>query len=495
MGKPTNVLVEFSPAAIRGKALPTFVPGREMAAEAAAPAKVPGFEIDASFGAVPMPKLVPRKAAEMDPFDIGPEFSVDAAPEVSNYLVRGTIDSDAINEAGVNFDRSQGIVAVYSDPRIQPCITCPSTPPVGTAANVANLLGVPLLARRGMDGTGVYVAVVDTGINLPYLNAHGKHPHTDSAKSWVPHAGLVPFNIPVNHGTMCAYDVCIAAPKCTLLDVAVLQSTTPGGSIMDGLLSDAVRAYSFLLRIMLAPHRPGDARSMVVTNSWGMFHPSWDFPPGNPGRYMDNPNHPFNRIVGSLERAGADILFAAGNCGRDCPDSRCQGYTTGGIYGANGHPQVICIAGVDITKARVGYSSSGPGLLSRMKPDLTCYTHFSGSLVYPADGGTSAACPTAAGVVAAFRAKFPYDRTNIKTHPAAIHSLLEHTAEDRGAVGFDFDYGWGIINGRKLATITTLTVMEPEAVVEVTEERAPAVERVQQVEAAAAAEVAELAKV
>src|SRR5207237_8333551 len=105
-----------------------------------------------------------------------------------------------------------------------------------------------------------------------YLRAHGRSPIFDFAKSWVPRAGLVPGSIPVNHGTMCAFDATIAAPKATLLDIAVLTSTRTGGSIMDGLLSDAVLAYAFLLR-MFTNRRPGDPHSLVVTNSWGMFNP------------------------------------------------------------------------------------------------------------------------------------------------------------------------------------------------------------------------------
>jgi hypothetical protein len=37
------------------------------------------------------------------------------------------------------------------------------------------------------------------------------------------------------------------APNCTLLDVAVLQSTTGGPTPMSGVLSDALRAYIHLL--------------------------------------------------------------------------------------------------------------------------------------------------------------------------------------------------------------------------------------------------------
>ena len=183
-----------------------------------------------------------------------------------------------------------------------------------------------------------------------------------------------PGKHPVGHGTMCAYDVGIAAPKATLLDHALLLSETPGETAMSGLLSDAVLAYSKLLASIQA--MPASRRALVVNNSWGMFSPAWDFPVGHPGNYSDNPAHPFNVIVASLEAAGADILFAAGNCGRDCPDGRCQFGTARPICGANSHPSVLSVAGVDTRKRRVGYSSQGPGRLDPDKPDLSAYTHF-----------------------------------------------------------------------------------------------------------------------
>ncbi|HSN89924.1 MAG TPA: S8 family serine peptidase [Anaeromyxobacteraceae bacterium] len=431
----------------------------DVALEAHAPADVPGLVLDREYGAIPLAGLVPR-VVEDHVFDVGEAEAVDASPAKSTYLVRGTVDSSAITDQGVRI-QAPNVVNVWADTRIEVCTICPGSPALGTDADVAALLDVPGLAKNHMDGNGVLVAIVDTGVNLAYLRSKGKTPGFDASRSWVPRAGLVPGELPVGHGTMCAYDVLIAAPRCTLLDVAVLRSTQQGGSVMDGLLSDAVRAYAHLLRILLTPKRPGENRSMVVNNSWGMFHPSWDFPLGHPGRYSDNPAHPFNRIVGSLERAGADILFAAGNCGRECPDGRCRRVTNAGIFGANSHPQVLCIAGVDVQKNRVGYSTSGPGLLGRIKPDLSSYTHFAGSGVYGADGGTSAATPVAAGVLAAFRSRFPYNVHRPVTHPAAVRTLLTRTAEDRGAVGFDFDYGWGIINGRRLAKLRSLEAREP----------------------------------
>lgn len=415
--------------------------------------------IDPTFVPVQLPQLVASPvAATFDPFNTEELLELDLTPQTSTYIVRGQIDDDS-EDNYKTAKKDPNVVGIYADPQIEVCTVCPGSPPLGREADVARLVGVPQLAAKRMNGAGVLVAIVDTGINMGYLREHGKTPNFDAARSWVPRPGLTPGALPVGHGTMCAYDVTIAAPRCTLLDIAVLLSNRTGGSIMEGLLSDAVLAYNHLLRVQLAPRRPGESRSMIVSNSWGMFHPSWDYPVGHPGNYSNNLSHPFNRIVGTLERAGADILFAAGNCGRTCPDGRCRALTNAGIFGANSHPQVLSVAGVDVTKVVAGYSTAGPGRLTRIKPDIASYTHFSGSGVYSADGGTSAATPVAAGVVAAFRTRFGYNPADARTNPASIRDIVRRTAEDRGAIGFDFDYGWGIINGVRLAGISSLSIV------------------------------------
>jgi hypothetical protein len=408
--------------------------------------ELPGVGYDLSFPPTSIPAMVSR-AQSSDPYDMSPLFELSLEAEKSTYIVRAEIELEQLD----SIRKSRQVVGVYSDPVIEPTAVCPGSPPVGTDADVERLLCTSALRSINADGTGVLVAIVDTGINITYLNSRGKAPNFDAARSWVPGAGLTPGALPVGHGTMCAFDVCIAAPRATLLDVALLRSSATGPTPMSGVLSDGIRAYRHLINVMTAPRRPGEARSLVVNNSWGMFHPSWDFPPGHLGNYSDNPNHPFNRIVADLERAGADILFAAGNCGADCPDGRCQGVIANAIYGANGHSAVLCVAGVDTTKTRAGYSTTGPGRLTRQKPDISGYTHFRGSGVYTADGGTSAATPVVAGVVAAVRSKRPYDPANASTHPAAIRSLVTSTAEDLGMAGYDFLHGHGVVSGCTLA--------------------------------------------
>lgn len=398
----------------------------------AMPATLPKFcDPDPSFAAIPLGTGEGTRES----------FEAIASRESTSYVVRATMDSERLAEATEVGDGVQ----IFSDPAIGLFRICPGDPPMGTSSDVRGLLQVDALQENGLNGEGVALAIVDTGINLAHLRDKGLAPRLNPHISWSPISGVRSGHFPVDHGTMCAFTALIAAPESVLLDFPVLQSRRRGGSIMDGLLSDAILAYSVLLQVMRVPEHQRPYHALVVNNSWGMFHPSWDFPPGHPGRYADNPTHPFNVIVGSLAGAGADILFAAGNCGSDCPDGRCRGLTAGQITGANSHPDILTIAGNDVAHDRVGYSSQGPGTWHHEKPDLSAYTHFLGSEAFgagSADGGTSTACPVAAGCMAALRT----NRRPSQISPAAIFDALRGTAQQpSGSTGWNPDLGHGII--------------------------------------------------
>ncbi|MFF0491617.1 S8 family serine peptidase [Nocardia sp. NPDC004068] len=387
--------------------------------------ELPGLDLDPDFEPVAIPWLG------------GPSPSM--SPEHATVVVRGRIGDDPDEHRRIS--ETDSVTGVFADPAIEPVLTCGGDPAVGDWHAVAALLRADDLAKAGLTGQGVALAIVDTGINAAQVEkVRGGRLTIDAARSWNPQgvngtAGA----FPVDHGTMCAFDASLAAPQASFLDLPVLRSARQGKTQMDGLLSDALAAYAHLRTVLT--NQPAATRALVISNSWGSFAPSWDYPVGQAGNYSDNPAHPFNVIVGSLEAAGADILFAAGNCGRDCPDARC-GYPDRPITGANSHPSVLSIAGVDTKNQRVGYSSQGPGRLTDRKPDVCTYTHFTGSGAFgdEPDTGTSAACPVAAGLVAAIRTKW----SATALPPARLRELLQRTASDRGGQGFDYDYGYGI---------------------------------------------------
>ena len=380
------------------------------------------------------------------------------APEASDtFAVRGFVEAD---EPGQIPEQANGR-PLFADPQIQPFLTCGGSPPVGNTALVKAKLQVAQLAAKGLDGSGVAIAIMDTGINLAHLtNVLGASPRFDAANSWTP-AGTttLPGKHPLDHGTMCAYDALIAAPNATLLDFPILGATAPGGTTSGRSLSVALLGFSQLIVNWAVAFAPGGAaryNALVVSNSWGIYHPSWDFPAGHAGRYCDNPRHPFNLIVSTLAGSGADILFAAGNCGAPCADGRCQGRTAGAIMGANAHAEVLTLAGCDTFDQRVGYSSQGPSIagMPQQKPDLTTYTHFLGSEAFgpgSPDSGTSAACPVAAGCVAALRTK----ASPANTPPTNLFAQLYTTARPAaGQTAWNGDYGHGILD--PLATANSL---------------------------------------
>jgi len=287
---------------------------------------------------------------------------------------------------------------------------------------------VTALQRVGLTGRGVHVAVVDTGIDGSRISVAG---------GWAATPGYVPGSSRPDHGTMTAYDARIAAPEAEIFDYALLKSHAGTWSAF---LSDAISAFADLIERVHA--RPG---RWVVNNSWGLFDRSNDAPIGSSENYSANPDHPFNQITGSLVAAGADVFFAAGNCGVPCPNARCGAGDTGpgqSIHGANSHPDVVTVAAVTVTDRRLGYSSQGPGGLDSRKPDLAGLSQFAGSGIYEADSGTSAASPVAAGVAAALRQRFPAERLG----PAQLRGLLQRTARDLGGDGWDYDLGYGVVD-------------------------------------------------
>ncbi len=436
-----RVLLEVRSEAQVGGSLMAMAETAEPPFDLAALAET-GVEIDQAFPAVVVPKpSATVRDGMMMAMGHQADFSFEA--EEVSYLLRGSVPDDDGQQAAVSsLLANPQVKGVFSDPVIESTRTCVGDPPVGNADDVRQKLDVAALAEAGMTGDGVRLAIVDSGINMQHLAERGMSQALDAANSFNPTGiSTEPGTHPVHHGTMCAYDTGLAAPDAEFIDHSLLRSRARG---LQGFLSDAVRSFALRRALLLAD----EGRPLVVNNSWGVFDPAGDFPVGHPGNYTDNPAHPFNLIVASLESAGADILFAAGNCGVECEDGRCR-FESNPICGANSHSSVLSVGGIDLNDERVGYSSQGPGRLNADKPDLCSYTHFLGSEAFGSgepDSGTSTACPVAAGVVAAVRSRYPVS----KIPPPQMRALLERTTVDLGGLGFDHDHGWGALSPSRL---------------------------------------------
>ena len=402
---------------------------------------------------------VPPVGFEMDsaarPVPIGPSrrglvsTKMLSESDTDRVAVRGTVEAARLEDV----PEQMGGADVFSDPPLTLFRACYDDPAVGERADVERLLDLAKLRAAGLDGQGVAVAIVDNGINVGALaGLLGCSPAFDAANSWTPPGGMVPpGQYPVGHGTLCAYSALIAAPGATLLDMPGLAPTGQGGSTIAPTLSSALLAYAHLLAfwaVAFSPTGAGKYGALVVSNSWGMPNPALDFPPGHPGRYGDNPNHPFNVVTAALARANADILFAGGNCGTDCPMQICPVDGKDTIAGAAALSEVLTVAGCDTTDRRVGYSSQGPAPagMPGQKPDLAGYTHFRGSeLEGPGmpDRGTSVACPLTAGCIAAIRTKVRRDRV-----PSAdlFRRFRQAARPVEGQAGRNDDVGHGMVD-------------------------------------------------
>jgi subtilisin family serine protease len=417
---------------------------------------IPGLAADPDFAPVPMKgdpadaETVGLEAREMTVIvkaviDPARRSELESRPEVvgiwkdTPIAPFNTVQTDAPPDADptvADFRSAEAVEANLSlelIPSASPCpfgtCDCSSSTPKGTIADVARYLGADKIWAAGYRGTGIQVAVFDGGITAqgrtpkPGENATKKIPNVIGG--WPSDWGTTAAAWG-NHGNMCATDVLGMAPDARVLDIRISGS---GGST-----ATISRALAGLQWVIDRFRRTG--KPEVCTNSWGIFQESWD------PSYARNANHPFTRKVEEAIDEGIIVLFAAGNCGGTCPDGRCGSNSGPGqsIWGANGHPKVITVGGVNRLEQLAGYSSQGPAALDRNKPDFCAITHFTG--YFRSDSGTSAATPICAGVVALLK------QTKPSLSSADVKLVLKGTAKNLGPAGFDPHSGSGVIRAK-----------------------------------------------
>jgi subtilisin family serine protease len=120
---------------------------------------------------------------------------------------------------------------------------------------------------------------------------------------------------------------------------------------------------------------------------------------------------------------------------------------------------VISVGAVSSTGERTSFSSVGPTVDGRIKPDIMAMgsgvrvASTSSDIGYTTGGGTSFSCPLAAGVAALILSVNP-DLT-----PMQVRDALRNTASRNNSP--DNQYGWGIINAFAAANSVSSTHWEP----------------------------------
>lgn len=136
----------------------------------------------------------------------------------------------------------------------------------------------------------------------------------------------------------------------------------------------------------------------------------------------------------AAKNAGVVIVAAAGNSG-------------GSVIFPAAYPEVIAVSAIDQNNTIASWSSRGPEV-DLAAPGVSIYSTYKGT-GYATLSGTSMATPHVSGV-AALVLNTPvgvYDvNSNGRWDPDEVQKKLQDRAQDLGNTGFDYLYGWGLVN-------------------------------------------------
>lgn len=304
------------------------------------------------------------------------------------------VDLNRLKDLAKNID----VLAIWNDPIAEP-MTCSSDCSYGYSSyKIGELLTstrVTELHTLGYTGKGVYVMVVDTGIdsstNVNVFPELKKGIDYQSTK----------------HGSKSAST--IASKDLSYLGYA------PDAVLIDCPAVNPANEYEILDCFQWAIDRYSQSGfPQIITNSWGYTAPI-------------SPSHATVRKIKEAVDKGIIVIMAATNCGSGCSSygSCCDGYGNlvdegcveqdkfrgpgKSIHGPNQIQDVITVAAVDAkSKTREGYSSQGPSynpdgsFYVANKPNIAGFADFVVAVGSSASAyaGTSAATPTVAGITA-----------------------------------------------------------------------------------------------
>jgi hypothetical protein len=325
----------------------------------------------------------------------------------------------------------------------------------GSRKGAERLTGIPYLREeKKLTGEGVNVVIVDHGLDKDALGdsyAEGWPVGKKAPGSTKPEPGSAQRT----HGMMIANNVLQVAPDAKLFDLPLIP---PRITHISDFFDVACPAYDRMLKDIAAYQR-SDTQHVpwVVVNAWAVFDRKFETPlqgvtvGSSINKYTGNPDHPFNRlIVKAVEEQEIDVVFCAGNGGQFCPDNRCGALDQGpgrSIFGANSLSQVLTVGAVRNDTLWLGSSSQGPGQasLGQRKPDLCTPSQFcEAGDAFATNGGTSAACALAAGVVAALRSNSAWAPDQVS--PAELKEVLNKTARQTIGSGWNGRTGHGILD-------------------------------------------------
>ncbi|MBW6508420.1 MAG: S8 family serine peptidase [Desulfuromonadales bacterium] len=292
--------------------------------------------------------------------------------------------------------------------------------------------GAPQLWAEGIDGAGVTIAILDSGINIA---------HPDLAPRWRDLPGdwfdpygnsTTPYDFGNYHGTAVASVAVGGSAGGTATGMA------PGSSIIAAKIfrDDGTANNSYIIEALQWSLNPGgnaDSAPHIINNSWGYAD--------NPDQCQEGLGFGSNLLllrsaIQTLRNAGIAVVAAAGNTGPSASTS---------VSPAN-FAESFSVGATAPNNAIAHFSARGPSacLDDITFPDLVApgvaIRVAGGSAGYRELSGTSFAAPHIAGAMALLlqaAGPMPVDE---------LEDLLALSATDLGDAGVDDVYGYGLVN-------------------------------------------------
>lgn len=268
------------------------------------------------------------------------------------------------------------------------------------------------LAWSTTKGTGVKVAIVDTGIDMdhPDLQANVKGGYNTLVGTKGKYKDPDDFNDDNGHGSHCAGIVAAVDNDIGVIGVAP-EAWLYGVKVLDGAGfgydSDIIEGIQWCI----------DNGMQVCSMSFGGY----------------DDDQAFHDAIDAGWDAGIVMVAAAGNEGYEDPDLLPAGYSS-----------CMAISAMDSSDEIASWSNYGSEI-ELAAPGVSIYSTYKGGR-YTTMSGTSMACPHVSGVAALILAVYS-NYTNDQ-----VRQLLWNTAEDLGAFGWDPYFGYGLVDAEAAVT-------------------------------------------
>ena len=261
-------------------------------------------------------------------------------------------------------------------------------------------------------GSGIDISIIDTGIDYNHLdladNYKGGYDFVNDDADPMDDCG---------HGTHCA---------------GVIAAEANG----DGIVGTAPEAHLYAVKA-LDNKGQGYMSNVIAGIEWSVKN-NMNIVSMSIGSTQDSTA--LREACDKAYDAGLLLVASSGNNGN--ADGTDDTVTYPGRYAS-----VIAIAATDSGNKRASFSGTGPAV-EFAAPGVGIYSTYLDN-AYTTKSGTSMACPHVTGTAALIWSAYP-NFTN-----AQVRAQLQETAEDLGVAGKDDEFGYGLVNAKKAAYVST----------------------------------------